>query len=135
LHATKPKRNFNVISETTNSNIISKSNCEWRKLLDFCFTAIYSILFGIKPLKTKLFEIIFKDSVRTSKWTPDFTVTKINWLTLFKEIIAVYIESNTKPINTKWTFKYCYVAYNFNLTEDCDTFAESRYEYPRSNLI
>jgi hypothetical protein len=28
LHATKPKRNFNVISETTNSNIISKSNCE-----------------------------------------------------------------------------------------------------------
>jgi hypothetical protein len=36
--------------------------------------------------------IIFKNSVRTSKRTPHFTITKINWLMLFKEIIAVYIE-------------------------------------------
>jgi hypothetical protein len=28
--------------------------------------------------------MLFKDSVRTSKRTPHFTITKINWLTLFK---------------------------------------------------
>jgi hypothetical protein len=39
-------------------------------------------------LKNKLVPI-FKNPVRTSKRTPHFTVTKINWLTLFKEIIAV----------------------------------------------
>jgi hypothetical protein len=38
------------------------------------------------------------NSVRTSKRTPHFTVTKINWLTLFKEIIAVYSENHAKPI-------------------------------------
>jgi hypothetical protein len=31
---------------------------------------------------------LFKNSVRTSKRTPHFTITKINWLTLFKEIIV-----------------------------------------------
>jgi hypothetical protein len=34
--------------------------------------------------------IVFKNSVRTAKKTQLFTITKINWLTLFKEIIAVY---------------------------------------------
>jgi hypothetical protein len=43
--------------------------------------------------------MLFKNSVRTSKRTPHFTITEINWLTLFKEIIAVYIENNTKPIH------------------------------------
>jgi len=33
--------------------------------------------------------MLFKNSVRTSKRTPHFTITKINWLMLFKEIIAV----------------------------------------------
>jgi hypothetical protein len=28
------------------------------------------------------------------------TITKIKWLTLFKEIIAVYPEDHRKPINT-----------------------------------
>jgi hypothetical protein len=41
--------------------------------------------------------MLFKNSVRTSKRTPYFTVTKINWLMLFKEIIAVYSE-NKKQI-------------------------------------
>jgi hypothetical protein len=41
--------------------------------------------------------MLFKNPVRTSKRTLDFTITKINWLTLFKEIIAVYSESDTKP--------------------------------------
>jgi hypothetical protein len=45
--------------------------------------------------------MLFKNSVRTSKRTPHFTVTKINWLMLFKEIITVYSDSNKKPTNTK----------------------------------
>jgi hypothetical protein len=32
--------------------------------------------------------------------TQHFTITKINWLTLFKEIIAVYTENHKKPIIT-----------------------------------
>jgi hypothetical protein len=51
------------------------------------------------PLKPKLAWIIFNDSVRTAKKTQHFTITKINWLTLFKEIIAVYIENHMKHIN------------------------------------
>jgi hypothetical protein len=43
--------------------------------------------------------ILFKNSVRTAKKTPHFSVTNINRLTLFKEITAVYSEDNTKPIN------------------------------------
>jgi hypothetical protein len=38
--------------------------------------------------------------VRTAKKTLLFTITKINWLTLFKEIIAVYSES-IEQINTR----------------------------------
>jgi hypothetical protein len=38
--------------------------------------------------------MLFKNSVRTSKRTPHFTITNINWLTLFKEIIAVYSENH-----------------------------------------
>jgi hypothetical protein len=46
--------------------------------------------------------MLFKNSIRTSKRTPHFTVTKINWLTLFKfkDIIAVYSENHTKSTNT-----------------------------------
>jgi hypothetical protein len=43
--------------------------------------------------------MLFKYSVHTSKRTPHFTITKINWLTLFKELIAVYTENNMKLIN------------------------------------
>jgi hypothetical protein len=39
--------------------------------------------------------------VSTAKKTPHFTITKINWLTLFKEIIAVYSENHRKDTNTK----------------------------------
>jgi hypothetical protein len=42
----------------------------------------------INPLKPKLVSNS-NNSVRTSKRTPHFTITKINWLMLFKEIIAV----------------------------------------------
>jgi hypothetical protein len=43
-----------------------------------------------------------KNSVRTSKRTPHFTITETNWLIAFKEIIAVYSDDNTEPINTKY---------------------------------
>jgi hypothetical protein len=44
--------------------------------------------------------LVFNNSARTAKKTQHFIITKINWLTLFKEIIAVYSENHTKPINT-----------------------------------
>jgi hypothetical protein len=50
----------------------------------------------LNPLKPKLVKIIFKNSVRTANKTQHFTITKINWLTLYKEIIAVYTENHTK---------------------------------------
>jgi hypothetical protein len=59
------------------------------------------------PSKTKLVYILYKNSVRTSKRTPLFTITKINWLTPFKEMIAVYNENHTKPINTKCSITDC----------------------------
>jgi hypothetical protein len=42
--------------------------------------------------------MLFKNPVRTSKRTPHFTIKKINLLTLFKEIIAVYSENHAKQI-------------------------------------
>jgi hypothetical protein len=43
-------------------------------------------------------QIVLQNSVRTSKRTPHFTITKINWLMLFREIITVYSENHAKPI-------------------------------------
>jgi hypothetical protein len=40
------------------------------------------------------------NSVRTAKKTQHFTITNINWLTLFKEMITVCFENHTKPMNT-----------------------------------
>jgi hypothetical protein len=54
---------------------------------------------SINPLRPKLVKIIFNNSVRTAKKTQHFTITKINWLMLSEEIIAV--EKHTKPIDTK----------------------------------
>jgi hypothetical protein len=53
------------------------------------------------PLKPKLVYKVFKHSVCTSKRTAHFAGTKINWLTLFVEVITVYTENLTKLINTK----------------------------------
>jgi hypothetical protein len=44
--------------------------------------------------------MIFKNSVRTAKKTQLLTITKINCLILFREMIAVYSENHTKHINT-----------------------------------
>jgi hypothetical protein len=51
--------------------------------------------------------MLFKNSVRTSKRTPHFTITKINWLMLFKEIIDVCSENHAKPINMRYSVTYC----------------------------
>jgi hypothetical protein len=51
--------------------------------------------------------MLFKNPVRTSKRTPHFTITKINWLMLFKEIIADYSDNHAKPINTKCSITDC----------------------------
>jgi hypothetical protein len=51
--------------------------------------------------------MLFKNSVRTSKRTPYFTITKINWLMLFKGIIAVYSENHAKPVKTKCSITDC----------------------------
>jgi hypothetical protein len=45
--------------------------------------------------------------VRTSKRTPYFTITKINWLILFKEITAVYNAKHMKAINRKCDIIKC----------------------------
>jgi hypothetical protein len=62
--------------------------------------------------------MIFKNSVRTSKRTPHFTITKISWLILFKEIISVYSESNTKPTNTKYSVTDCCDSWDIYLPLD-----------------
>jgi hypothetical protein len=55
------------------------------------------------PLKPKHVQT----SVRTSKRTPQFTITKINWVTLFKQIITDYAENHTKPINKNCQPTFC----------------------------
>jgi hypothetical protein len=52
-------------------------------------------------LKPKFILIKYKNSDRTAKKTQLFTITKIKWLTRFKEIITVYSENHKKHINTK----------------------------------
>jgi hypothetical protein len=52
---------------------------------------------SVNPLKPELVQITFKNSVRTSKRTPNFTITKINRLMLFKEMIAVYTDNIQDP--------------------------------------
>jgi hypothetical protein len=59
-----------------------------------------SHIFFLKPFKVEAYLNVCNNSVRTAKKTQHFTITKINWLTLFKEIIAVYIENHMKPIHT-----------------------------------
>jgi hypothetical protein len=47
-------------------------------------------------LKKKIVYILFRSSVRTSNRTPQLTITRINWLMLFKEIIAVFSVADYK---------------------------------------
>jgi hypothetical protein len=43
--------------------------------------------------------MVFTNSVLTPRKTPHFTITEVNWLKLFKEIIDVYTENCMKPVN------------------------------------
>lgn len=61
-------------------------------------------IYGVNLLKPKLPYIIFKNLVRTAKKTPHFTIANINWLTLVKEITAVYCENEARTINTVCRF-------------------------------
>jgi hypothetical protein len=64
-------------------------------------TATYFTAFSFNPLKPKLLLTTFKNSVRTSKRTPHFTITNINWLILFSEMIPVYSKNHTKSTEAK----------------------------------
>jgi hypothetical protein len=67
------------------------------------------------PLKLKLIQIVFKNSVHTTKKTQHFTITKINLLMLFKEMIPVYSENHMKPINTEWRVIDCWSRWDIQL--------------------
>jgi hypothetical protein len=54
----------------------------------------------------QLIEITFKDPVPIAKKTQYFTITKINCLTTFKEIITAYSENLMKCINTLCSENY-----------------------------
>jgi hypothetical protein len=63
--------------------------------------------------------MLFKDSVRTSKRTPHFTITKINWLTVFKEIIAVRFQVLTAAsmkFSVMEAVRTSETSFNFNVT-------------------
>jgi hypothetical protein len=74
------------------------------------FVVIYhqSATHTFNPLKLKLVQIIFNNSVHTSKRTPHFTITKINCLMLLKEIIAIKTEKHINPTNTKCKVAFVY---------------------------
>jgi hypothetical protein len=71
----------------------------------------------IKPLKPKFIWIIFKKSVCTSKRTPHFTITKINWMSLFMEVIAVYSEDYITLINTALQSVKIAGTYNYHYSD------------------
>jgi hypothetical protein len=54
----------------------------------------------INPLKPKLISVIFKNTVCTAKEATHFNITEINWLMLFKEIIATYSENHVELVYT-----------------------------------
>jgi hypothetical protein len=96
LHATIHHRKYVRPPDTRNA--CSREVREGKKRFNWAKTTVSEL----NPLKPNLVFIIFKNSVRTSKRTPHFTITKINWLMLFKEIMHVYSKNHTKPINRKY---------------------------------
>jgi hypothetical protein len=61
------------------------------------FTAVIMLLpYGGELLAPSPIQKQLK-AVRTSKKTQRGSITKVNWLMLFREIIAVYSENHTKP--------------------------------------
>jgi hypothetical protein len=56
---------------------------------------------AVHTLKPKRVQI-FKKSVRAGNKSQQFTIKKIRWLRMFKEINPACSENYTKPINTKY---------------------------------
>jgi hypothetical protein len=59
------------------------------------------VVYNDEPPNFNLFKpiflfTVFKETVRTSKRTPNFTIRNTNWLVLFKEIIVIYDEKQRK---------------------------------------
>jgi hypothetical protein len=50
------------------------------------------------PFDKDTMRLLFTNSVRNSNKTHRVSITKINWLMLCREIIAVYTENQAKPI-------------------------------------
>jgi hypothetical protein len=44
-----------------------------------------------------------------------FTIVKIKWIMQFEEVIAVYSESHTKPINMKYRVTDCLDSWDIQL--------------------
>jgi hypothetical protein len=85
---------FKTVAEPTCLSHLSSFGC-----LDFHY---------IKRLDNQVnLNHIYKNSGRTAKKTPHFTIKNINWLTLFKEIIVVYSANHTKSINTECSVTDC----------------------------
>jgi hypothetical protein len=60
-----------------------------------CYRTAVAEMVVFNPLKLKLVQITFNNSIHTSKKTLQHTKDQ-----LVREIIAVYSENHTKPINT-----------------------------------
>jgi hypothetical protein len=66
---------------TWNLGTISAFTLRRRKTKKTCVEMAFNLI-------QKFVQMIFKDTVRTSKRTSHFTITRINWLTLFKPFEA-----------------------------------------------
>jgi hypothetical protein len=78
--------------------------------LVFYLFFIYLMKFSvswISSLKPKLFEVMFKNLICTTKRTQHFSVTKISSLMLFKETIVVCSENHTKHMSSKCRVSDC----------------------------
>jgi hypothetical protein len=67
------------------------------------------VQYTLEPLK----HVAHLNSV--SKGAPHFTIANMNWLTMFKEIIAFHSESRTKPLKyTQWA-EFRFVRYTWQI--------------------
>jgi hypothetical protein len=69
--------------------------------ITYVCTAVFPCGLVFYPLSLQHISTIFKNSVLTRKKTKR-VITKINWVTLFEELIAVYDGNLSKHLNTLW---------------------------------
>jgi hypothetical protein len=92
-----------------NSDTSDKTRCVRLRFYVFGFylLLIEERIYSLKIVTLLLKHPVFKNSDRTAEKTQHFTVTNINWLTLFSEVIAVYSENHIQPTNTKRRITGC----------------------------